>query len=198
MKAIEFSCQENPNINKIINSSQIAFEKAKHKKRPNIIALIMGIPNVGKSSIINRLTRKKKANVGNRPAVTKSFQRINVNDQFTIIDTPGMLWPKFEEMDQGYKLAILGSIRDEILDLNDIAIRASGIMKEKYPDRISRRFKIDELPDDPFELLELIGRKRGCVISGGRIDLDRASLIFLKEIREGKLGKISLEDPEDI
>ncbi len=164
----------------------------------NVRAMILGIPNVGKSSLINRLAKKNVAQTGDRPGITKAQKWIKSGDRLELLDTPGILWPKFEDQAVGYRLAATGAIKDEILDLVDIASFVVDYFKVHYSERISERYKIDELPEDKIELLELIGRKRGCLVSGGHVDYDKAAEIILRELRTGKLGPFSLEDPRDL
>jgi len=170
---------------------------AKGLKPRNVRAMILGIPNVGKSSLINRLAKKNVAQTGDRPGITKAQKWIKSGDRLELLDTPGILWPKFEDKCVGYRLAATGAIKDEILDLSDIASFVIDYLKSRYPDRLKERYKLEEIPDDHIELMELIGRKRGCLISGGHIDYDKVSELILRELRGGKLGKITLEDPAD-
>ncbi|MGL1894074.1 MAG: ribosome biogenesis GTPase YlqF [Spirochaetaceae bacterium] len=171
---------------------------AKWADRREVRGMVVGIPNVGKSTIINALSGKKKVAVGNKPGLTRDLQRINITNSFQIYDTPGILWPKFEDRIVGYNLAALGSIKDTILDLIAISIAAIEYFIKRYPDRLIKRYNLDELSEDPYEVLNIIGKKRGCLQTGGIIDLDRAVAFFLKDLRDGKLGLISLEEPEDM
>jgi len=163
-----------------------------------IRALIIGIPNVGKSTLINNIMGRTIAKTGNEPAVTKIQQRIKLEENITLIDTPGMLWPNIENEHSGYRLAITGGIKETAFELPDIATYAAEFMLESYPNDIKQRFEIDELPDSDIELLEEIGRKRGCLRSGGSVDLDKVSRIFIMEYRDNSIGRISLETPEMI
>lgn len=164
-------------------------------------ALIVGIPNVGKSTLINRLARRSAAATGDRPGVTKAQMWIKVQDEMELLDTPGILWPKFDDPETGYKLAATGAIREEILNMEDVAHYALGEMIRHYPDRLMARFDLDNLPDDPSDIvamaetMEQIGRKRGCLMSGGRIDMERTAGVFLRELRLGKAGRLSFERP---
>jgi ribosome biogenesis GTPase A len=169
-------------------------EEEKGGKVGKINALITGIPNVGKSTIINTLRKEKKASVQNKPGHTKDFQRIVVSNELTLIDTPGILWHKFEPL-VGYKLAVLGSIKDSILDIYDIATGAVVMFSAAYPERFKERFKIDSIPEQPQDTFELIGRKRGLLMRGGIVDTERACNLILREIRDGKLGRFSFESP---
>lgn len=165
-------------------------------------ALIVGIPNVGKSTLINRMAGRSIAATGDRPGVTKGQQWIKTGGDLELLDTPGILWPKFEDQDVGYRLAITGAIREEILNVEDIAFYAVKYLLRDYGSRFQERFGISELPEDmdnPNEIvgvMEAVGRKRGCLISGGRVDLEKASRTLLHELRAGKLGRFTLETPE--
>lgn len=161
-----------------------------------INAVIMGIPNVGKSTLINTLVGKAKAKVGNEPAVTKGQQRIKLEDGLYLLDTPGMLWPKILNDNSGYRLAISGAIKDTAFDHDDIACFAAEYLLEKYPQQLMERYQVEELPQQEVELIELIGKKRGCVKSGGLVDFHKASAILINEIRDKTLGPITFETPE--
>lgn len=162
-----------------------------------IRALIIGIPNVGKSTLINRLAGRNIAITGDRPGVTKRQQWIKMKGgEMELLDTPGILWPKFEDQLVGYRLAATGAIKDEILNLDDIALYTARELKSRYPEQLKERFKLDELPDDAVALLEMIGKKRG-LISGGYVDFEKASELLLNELRHEKIGRVSLETPED-
>ncbi|WP_010269631.1 ribosome biogenesis GTPase YlqF [Paenibacillus senegalensis] len=170
------------------------------KPRP-IRALIVGIPNVGKSTLINRLAGRKAAITGDRPGVTKGQQWIRIGGELELLDTPGILWPKFEDQQVGIRLAATGAIKDELLHQQDIAFVIIRDMLGTYPGQLQERYGLESLPTDPEDneqvvtVMEQIGRKRGCLQSGGRVDLDKASTLFLNDLRSGKLGRISLEWP---
>ena len=163
-----------------------------------INALIMGIPNVGKSTLINTLVGKAKAKVGNEPAVTKGQQRIRLEDGLYLFDTPGMLWPKIANENSGYRLAISGAVKDTAFEHDDIAYFAAEYLLKNYPERLKERYKLSELPPHEEDLIEAIGRLRGCVRSGGRVDLYKASVILINEIRDKTLGAITFEAPDII
>lgn len=160
-------------------------------------AMILGIPNVGKSSLINRLANKGVAKTGDRPGVTKGQQWIKIGTSLELLDTPGILWPKFEDQDVGYRLAATGAIKDEILHFDDIALYVVNYFKLNYPERLKERFKIEEMPENSIEIIELIGKKRGFLVSGGVIDFDKASEMIVRELRAGKLGPFCLEKPNN-
>jgi len=167
-------------------------------------ALIVGIPNVGKSTLINRLAGRNVAATGDRPGITKSQQWIRAGGELELLDTPGILWPKFEDPEVGYKLAITGAIKEEILHVEDVAFYAIRYMMALYPDKLMERFDLEELPklepveEDPqpiVDVMEQIGRRRGCIVSGGKVDITKTSGIILRELRSGKMDRLSLEQP---
>ncbi len=162
---------------------------------PPIRAMILGIPNVGKSTLINRLLSRKAAKTGNRPGVTQQQQWFVVRDKLQLLDTPGVLWPKFDDPEVGYRLAATGAIKDEVLDVAEVAVHALRMMHERYRPALLERYRIHEPPAEVWEWLELIGRQRGCLMSGGAVDLEKAAAVFLHDFRTGKIGRISLEWP---
>ncbi len=160
-----------------------------------IRAMIMGIPNVGKSTLINCLAGRSIAKTGNEPAVTKRQQLINLDENIVLFDTPGMLWPKLTTPQVGYRLAITGAIKDTAIDHADVAYFAADYLLSQYPDNLKSRFLLDNIPDTELELLEIIGKQRGCLGSHARVNLDQVAKILLSEFRAGTLGTISLELP---
>ena len=159
--------------------------------------MILGIPNVGKSSLINRLAGAVKAKAADKPGVTRAKQWIRIGKNLELLDTPGILWPKFEDMTVGLKLAFTGAINDEAIDREQVVAVFLETMAKLYPERLRERYKlIDELPEQPMELLELVGRKRGCLVKGGAVDLDKAQRIVFTDFRSGKLGVVCLDVPE--
>lgn len=160
--------------------------------------MIMGIPNVGKSTIINILSGRSIAKVGDEPAVTKHQQKIQLSHHIELNDTPGFLWPKIENIDSGYRLAITGAIRNTAMEYEDVALHAAGYLLTAYPDVVKERYKLRALPENDIGLLEAIGRKRGCLQAGGVVNLHKAAEILLNEFRGKLLGRISLETPEMI
>jgi ribosome biogenesis GTPase A len=176
-------------------------ERRKGMKPRPFRALIVGIPNVGKSTLINRLAGRAAAATGDRPGVTKGQMWIRVQGEMELLDTPGILWPKFDDPETGYKLAMTGAIKEDILNLEDVAQYALVRMVLDYPERLKERFGLDRLPDDPHDpakladTMEAIGRARGCLAAGGRIDPARTAGVFLREIRSGRLGRLSFDRP---
>lgn len=164
----------------------------------NIRTMIMGIPNVGKSTIINTLAGRTIAQTGNQPAVTRRQQRINLQNGIVLSDTPGILWPKVENPHSGFRLAATGAIKDTAMEYDEVAFYTVEYLAAQYPQLLKERYKIDELPQSELELMEAIGSKRGCLRAGGRVDLHKASEILLHELRDGTLGLITLELPHMI
>lgn len=165
----------------------------------SVKVMVVGIPNVGKSSFINRLAGRAGAATGDRPGVTRGKQWIRLKSGMELLDTPGILWPKFEDEQVGLRLAFAGSIKDEIMDTETLAAKLLEFLNEAYRDALCTRYKLADTEElNGYELLELIGRKRGFIISGGEIDALRAANIVLDEFRSCKIGKISLERPEEM
>ncbi len=159
--------------------------------------MVVGIPNTGKSSFINRMAGAAKAKVADKAGVTRHNQWFPIGNGIELLDTPGVLWPKFDDQKVGDRLAFIGSVKDEILDAVTLAVRLLEVMKTDYPDRLTERYKIADFADkEAWEVLEMIGKKRGMMIKGGEIDYERASVMLLDEYRGGRLGTISLERPE--
>ncbi|MCD7734067.1 MAG: ribosome biogenesis GTPase YlqF [Clostridiales bacterium] len=161
-------------------------------------AMVVGIPNVGKSTFINQVARRKSAKAQNRPGVTRGKQWITVDAGLELLDTPGILWPKFEDQRVGQHLAYTGAVKDTIMDLETLASGLMALLSERYPEAVAARYKIDVSPSsEGWELLEAAGRRRGFLISGGEVDLERMSRVLLEEYRSGKLGRFTLETPEE-
>jgi ribosome biogenesis GTPase A len=160
-----------------------------------INTLIMGIPNVGKSTIINILAGRMIAKTGNEPAITKRQQRINIGNNIILFDTPGLLWPNVENKNSGYRLAATGGIKDTAFKHDDIAFFIADYLLRQYPDFLKTRFQLSSLPDNEHAFMETIGKNRGCLKTGGHVDLDKTAKILLNELRSGMFGRISLETP---
>lgn len=175
------------------------YEEEKNNERmrnKNLRIMIVGVPNVGKSSLINRLTGRKAAQIGDRPGVTKGKQWLTLKNGMQLLDTPGILWPKFEDIKVGLNLAFCGSIKDEILSIDELGLKLIEYLGENYPQNLATRYKLDELSLNPLENMEEIASKRGFIMSGRRIDYDRTAKTILDEFRSGKIGQITLELPK--
>ncbi len=172
-------------------------DKLKAKGLANIITRVMvvGIPNVGKSSFINKMAKNNIAKTGDRPGVTKSRQWIKTKLGIELMDTPGILWPKFEDEEVALNLAFTGAIKDEIMDIEELALKLVERLQKYYPERLMNRYKLTSLSEEPLENMNNIAKLRGTLSSGGNIDYNRVSVILLDEFRGGKLGQISLERP---
>lgn len=207
IKAISTDSNSGNGIKETLRAVQDIMEedlqKAANKGRinKNIRMMIIGIPNVGKSSFINRIMNKKSAEVGNRPGVTKQKQWVRVSNNIELLDTPGVLWPKFENNDISLNLAYTGTIKDEILDKTDVVYNLLKYLEKNYKNDLILRYKLTEEEfksiisedDETIALMNLIAKKRGAIISGGEIDYEKISSIILNDFRTGKLGRITLE-----
>jgi len=203
IKVIPVSCIAGTGINKIpevaktLVHDKILRDSQRGMKR-NIKLMIVGIPNVGKSSLINKLVGKAATKTGDRPGVTRTKQWVRIKDGLELLDTPGILQPKYEDQNIAMKLAYTGAIKDEIMETELIAYSLLEFLRDTYPELLKSRYKLDDISNlKGYEILDLIGRKRGCLISGGEIDEKRASDIVLDDFRAMKIGKITLESPED-
>ena len=204
--AISIDCKTGRGINKFVSSvnevlkEKIEKQKAKGLLNPTVRVMIVGIPNVGKSTFINRISKNRKAKAEDKPGVTRGNQWFTINKGFEVLDTPGVLWPKFEDKIVGERLAFTGAVKDQIMDTELLAMRLLDFLKVEKNPIFVERFKlqnenIEEI--ESYELLELIGRKRGMLISGGEIDTERAAIMLLDEYRSAKLGKYTFELPEN-
>ncbi|MCC2875740.1 ribosome biogenesis GTPase YlqF [Lachnoclostridium pacaense] len=162
-----------------------------------IRTMVVGIPNVGKSTFINSFAGKACAKTGNKPGVTKGNQWIRLNKTLELLDTPGILWPRFEDQIVGLKLALIGSINDQILNKDDLACQCIRILKERYPGMVTQRFGLETEDKEPVAILEDVARQRSCLMKGGELDIARAAAMVLDDFRAGKLGRVTLERPED-
>lgn len=204
IKALAINSQAGIGMKEIVS---LAREQLKEKfdkmisrgiKPRAIRAMIVGIPNAGKSTLINRLAKKNIAKTGNTPGVTKAQQWIKVGKELELLDTPGILWPKFEDQEVGYKLAATGAIKDTILNLQDIAVYTLRFLEKSYPERLKERFKIESFPEDLVELFNQIGTARGCLMGGGEVDYDKVAELVIREVRTEKLGPLTFEKPEEL
>ena len=202
IKAIPVDCRTGKGLNNYIvvvrEVLKSVIKKNEDRGMPGkaLRIMVVGIPNTGKSSFINRMAGSAKAKVADKAGVTRHNQWFPIGNGIELLDTPGVLWPKFDDPKVGDRLAFIGSVKDEILDAETLAIRLLEVMKTDYADRLSERYKITDFQDkEAWEVLEMIGKKRGMMIKGGDIDYERASVMLIDEYRGGKLGAISLERP---
>lgn len=187
-----------PAVNTVM-SHKIARLKEKGMVNPTIRIMIVGIPNVGKSSFINKMVKKNRAKVEDRPGVTRGNQWYTIAKNLEMLDTPGVLWPKFDDKTVGEHLAFTGAVKDQILDIELLAVRLLDFIKELKPADFTTRFKLEneDIENiDSYELLKMIGKKRGMLVSGGEIDTERAAIMLLDEFRSAKLGRITVEMPQ--
>lgn len=194
VRALAISTQQPAQIRRLAEMCR-SLPGVKPDATGNVTALITGIPNVGKSTLINTLAGRVVAKAGNEPAVTKMQQRIDLRNGLVLIDSPGVLWPRIDNENSGYRLALSGAIRATAMAEDDVAVFAADYFLQAYPQLLQQRFKVDALPDSGMAMLELIGRQRGCLGSGGHIDFDRVAAILINEFRSATLGAISLETP---
>ncbi len=202
--AIAVDCRSGRGLNKFpqavntVMKSKIERMKSKGMKNPMMRIMIVGIPNVGKSSFINKISRQNRAKVEDRPGVTRGNQWFTISNNLEMLDTPGVLWPKFDDQIVGEHLAFTGAVKDQILDVELLAVRLLDFLRRLKPAEFINRFKLEELEldnTDSYDLLQIIGKKRGMLISGGEIDTGRAAVMLLDEFRAAKLGRITVEMP---
>lgn len=201
--ALAVDCKSGKGLNKLMPTLKATVLRELMEKRERtgmsgapIRMMILGIPNVGKSSLINRLAGGRRAKVEDRPGVTRTKQWVKLQDNTELLDMPGVLWPKFEDQSAAVRLAFTGAISDDILDIETLAMKLLSHLAESYPQSLTERYKIElSAADDGLALLEKVGRKRGMVISGGEINTEIAAITVLDEFRSGKLGRITLELP---
>ncbi len=194
-RVMALNLQSGENIKKLLRALEAEQQRRNEErsvKRPLRI-MIVGVPNVGKSSLINRLTGKRSAQTGDKPGVTKGKQWLTLSNGMQLLDTPGILWPKFEDPNVGLNLAFCGSIKDDILGVQDLGFELIRVLGENYPDLMKARYKLDEVSEEAIENMDNIARKRGFIMSGGRIDYERTGRTVLDEFRGGKIGRITLE-----
>ena len=203
--AIAVDCKSGKGLNKFapavnnVLSERRERLKAKGMVNPMLRIMIVGIPNVGKSSFINRVAKQNRAKVEDRPGVTRGNQWYSIAKNIEMLDTPGVLWPKFDDKIVGERLAFTGAVKDQILDTELLAVRLLDFLRSLKPADFIARFKLEDIDleaIDSYELLNVIGKKRGMLISGGEINTERAAIMLLDEFRSGKLGRITLETPE--
>lgn len=164
-------------------------------RKQSIRCMIVGIPNVGKSTFINIIAGKKAAQTGDKPGVTRGTQWIRLDEDLELLDTPGILWPKFEDPEVGFRLAVSGAVNDEVFDIDEAAFKLIAFLKERYPKLLQERFKLDDeiMDEEPLAIMDQIGKNRGCLLKGGRIDYSKVSKGILIDFRQAKIGRITLE-----
>lgn len=199
-EVVEVDLINGKNINKILEVSDNVLKDINEKRKQKGLqqrkarALIIGIPNVGKSTLINRLVGRKAVNVGNKPGVTKTLDWIRINDKIELLDTPGILWPKFDDEKVAYNLASMTAIKEEVLPLDDVCIYILKKLYNDYPELLKNRYGIETINfEDIVDTLEIIGKKRGCVIRGGEIDYDKVYNVVLRDLRDGLIGKVTFD-----
>lgn len=201
IKVLEVNCLSGKGLNQIKPAlEELLKEKHDRLKSKGLVriqmrVMVVGIPNVGKSTFINKMAKNNIAKTGDRPGVTKSKQWIKTKMDIEMLDTPGVLWPKFEDEETALNLAFTGAIKDEIVDTEELALKLVERLQNLYPKQLMERYKIEEINEDPLENLNEIARKRGCLLKKGEIDYNRIAMILLDEFRGGKVGNISLEYP---
>lgn len=195
VKAQAMMANEIRSIRKLLSLCRSFFPERNKKTQP-IRVMILGVPNAGKSTLMNTLAGKAVAKVRDEPAVTRRQQQINLGNGIFLNDTPGILWPKFENKKSGLHLAMTGAIKSTVTDPEAVAAFAAEFLLEIYPEALKTRYKLKTLPQEAAALIEMIGRKRGCLRAGGVIDIHQASEVLLNDLRTGALGRISLETPE--
>ena len=198
--ALQMNCMQGEGLARLFRLlERLQQEKDSQRalKKP-LRMMIVGVPNVGKSSLINRMTGRKSAKTGDKPGVTRGKQWLALKNGMQLLDTPGILWPKFEDTRIGLALAFCGSIRDEIMDASELALALIGVLQRTYPALLMSRYKLETLSETPLENMEAIAQKRGFILGGGRIDYERCARTLLDEFRSGRIGRITLERMQDM
>lgn len=195
--ALPLSAKQHSETKQLIKLCQ---RLAPNRGRPGwpLRAMVFGIPNVGKSTLINTLAGRNMAKVGDKPAITTCNQQIDLRNGIILSDTPGLLWPDMEDQTVAYRLATSGAIGASALDYTCVGLFAAEFMMRRYPHLLAERYKLADLPETPTAMLEAVGRRLGCLAGGGEIDIHRAAEAFLRELRAGKIGRVSLEEPGEI
>lgn len=204
MKVILTNASSGENINKLIETIKIVGNEIYDKKyenksieiRPIFRVLIIGIPNVGKSTIINKISKKNSAGVGNKPGVTVRKQWIKVEDNIELLDTPGLLWPRLDDNNAGIKLALTGNIKQDILDIEELSLEGIKILinNNEYKKLLQDKYKLEDMSKEYYEIFEDIGKKRGCLVKGGEINYTKTAEIFIDDMKNGNIGRISLDN----
>ncbi len=196
VQAVAVDAKHRPDVRKIPKICRRLNPLRGLSEKP-VRTMIVGIPNVGKSTLLNTLMGRKVARVGNEPAVTRTQQKVKMDDGMDLCDTPGILWHKFDDEAAGYRLAASGAIKDTAFDYEMVALFTGKYLIKHYGEMLKRRYKLDVLPETVDELIQMIGKKRGCLLSGGIVDTYRVSELLIREMRDGRIGLISFEQPGD-
>lgn len=194
-RVLSIDARSGENVNRLFRLLDEIQEEKNRERQMNraIRMMVVGVPNVGKSSLINRLIGRKSAKTGDKAGVTRGKQWVTLQNGMQLLDTPGILWPKFEDQRVGLYLAFCGSIRDEILDTQDLAFELIKVLEKSYPEALKERYKLEEIQEETLNNMEAIARKRGFLMPGKRIDYERTGRTVIDEFRAGKLGRITLE-----
>ena len=197
---VQMNCVTGAGIPKLLKLFDIlqAEKSSGQSGRKPLRVMIVGVPNVGKSSMINRLAGRKSAKTGDRPGITRGKQWISLEGGAQLLDTPGILWPKFEDRKTGLYLAFCGSIKDEILDRETLALELTAVLQDRYPGLLKERYRLEEVDESPIRNMESIAEKRGFLLPGKRIDYDRAARTLLDEFRSGLMGRVTLESNDGV
>ncbi|NLP48302.1 MAG: ribosome biogenesis GTPase YlqF [Clostridiales bacterium] len=204
LKAITVDCRRGRGLEAVEGAlNEILKEKIEKNIEKGMVGrakrlMVVGIPNTGKSSFINKMVGKNKAKAADKPGVTRKNQWFDARDGIQLLDTPGVLWPKFEDPEVGEKLAFIGSIKDDVVDIEFLAMSLLKVLRDHYPEKLSQRYSLKDFEkEEAYGLLELVAKRRGMLLQGGRFDTERAAIMLLDEFRGGLLGRISLEHPSD-
>ncbi len=197
VRALPLEARQRSQANQLLKLCQAL---APHRGQPGkpLRAMVIGIPNVGKSTLINTLAGRRIARIGDKPAITTSQQQIDLRNGIILSDTPGVLWPVLDDQQGAYRLAASGAIGDSAIDYADVGHFAAELLMQRYPEALRKRYTLDILPETPLGVLEAIGQRRGCLSGGGEINYQRAGEVLLRDLRGGKLGRVSLESPTDL
>ena len=198
VRALPLEAKERRDAARLLKLCRTLVPRRGGKGERYLQVMVVGIPNVGKSTLINTLTGKKVARVGDKPAVTTCPQQIDLHNGILLSDTPGLLWPMLEDQHGACRLAASGAIGDNAFDTTEVALTTVSYLSDRYPALLLKRYNLTVMPESPRAILEEIGRRRGCLVSGGEVDRHRAAELFLRELRAGLLGGISLERPGDL